>query len=429
MEVLHGNTQGRLFASPSLCDKGRRAGVASPSRTNQCDEDERHYAAGHRNRIIGFYGAIVFFSLCYFTPFLWLKSFSPQELFLNKDSMYHSEEVFKLDYAEMERDFKVFVYPDGDPKTYYQTPRKLSGKYASEGYFFKNIKESVFLTNDSDKAHLFFIPISCHKMRGKGANYKSMRSTVKNYVEGLMNKYPYWNRTLGADHFFVACHEIGVKATEGVPLLVKNSIRVVCSPRYDTGYIPHKDVALPQALHPFAHLPAAKYDLINRSRLAFWAGYRNSKVREELTSAWENDKEFDIQNTHIDTRNGSALVSLIFKFKTSKFCICPAGAHANTVCIVNSIHYGCVPVMLSDYYDLPFNDVLDWTKFAVILKEADVFQIKHILKAISTSKFRELHTNTIKARKHFQWHSPPTKYDAFHMVMYELWLRHYLVKY
>lgn len=53
-------------------------------------------------------------------------------------------------------------------------------------------------------------------------------------------------------------------------------------------------------------------------------------------------------------------------------------------------------VMLSDYYDLLFNDILNCPKFAVILKEADVFQIKQILKAISSSKFRELHMNTIK---------------------------------
>lgn len=82
-------------------------------------------------------------------------------------SIYHSKEIFLLNYAEMERNFKVFIYPDGDPKTFYQTPRKLTGKYASEGYFFQNIRESRFRTEDPNDAHLFFVPISCHKMRGK----------------------------------------------------------------------------------------------------------------------------------------------------------------------------------------------------------------------------------------------------------------------
>lgn len=35
----------------------------------------------------------------------------------------------------------------------------------------------------------------------------------------------------------------------------------------------------------------------------------------------------------------------------------------------------------------------------------------------------------LQIQKHFQWNTPPVKYDAFHMVMYDLWLRHYLIKY
>lgn len=97
----------------------------------------------------------------------------------------------------------------------------------------------------------------------QGTSYENMTIIVQNYVESLISKYPYWNRTLGSDHFFVTCHDVGVRATEGVPFLVKNSIRVVCSPSYDVGFIPHKDVALPQVLQPFA-LPAGGNDVENR---------------------------------------------------------------------------------------------------------------------------------------------------------------------
>lgn len=90
-----------------------------------------------------------------------------------------------------------------------------------------------------------------------------MTIIVQDYVEGLIKKYPYWNRTLGADHFVVTCHDVGVRAFEGLPFLIKNSIRVVCSPSYDVGYIPHKDVALPQVLQPFP-LPAGGNDIENR---------------------------------------------------------------------------------------------------------------------------------------------------------------------
>ncbi|KAJ4914086.1 Exostosin family protein [Raphanus sativus] len=338
--------------------------------------------------------------------------------------VYHSPESFRSNYAEMEKKFKVYIYPDGDPDTFFQTPRKVTGKYASEGYFFKNIRESRFRTLDPDEADLFFVPVSAHKMRGKGTTYENMTVIVQDYVDGLIAKYPFWNRTLGADHFFVTCHDVGVRAFEGTPLLIKNTIRVVCSPSYNVGFIPHKDVALPQVLQPFA-LPAGGNDVENRTTLGFWAGHRNSKIRVILARVWENDTELDISNNRINRATGHLVYQK--RFYRTKFCICPGGSQVNSARITDSIHYGCVPVILSDYYDLPFNDILDWRKFAVVLRERDVYDLKQILKNIP--QFVSLHNNLVKVQKHFQWNSPPVKFDAFHMIMYELWLRHHVIKY
>lgn len=55
-------------------------------------------------------------------------------------------------------------------------------------------------------------------------------------------------------------------------------------------------------------------------------------------------------------------------------------------------------MILSDYYDLPFNDILDWRKFAVVLKETDVYQLKQILKNISYAEFVALHNNLVKVQ-------------------------------
>lgn len=53
-------------------------------------------------------------------------------------------------------------------------------------------------------------------------------------------------------------------------------------------------------------------------------------------------------------------------------------------------------MILSNYYDLPFNDILDWHKFAVVLKENDVYQLKQILKDIPDAEFVALHKNLVK---------------------------------
>ncbi|CAK7355320.1 unnamed protein product [Dovyalis caffra] len=134
--------------------------------------------------------------------------------------IYRSKSIFFRNYAAMERDFKIFVYPDGNATTcYHSTDHKLESKYASEHYFFKNLIDSRFLTDDPREAHFFFIPISCGKMG----------STA-------------WIT------FFVSCHDIGSRAAAEVPFLLKNAIRLVCSPSYDSNYIRQKDIALPQIL-------------------------------------------------------------------------------------------------------------------------------------------------------------------------------------
>lgn len=53
-------------------------------------------------------------------------------------------------------------------------------------------------------------------------------------------------------------------------------------------------------------------------------------------------------------------------------------------------------VILSDYYYLPFNDILDWKKFSVIVREKDVYQLKQILKNITQEEFVALHNNLVK---------------------------------
>ncbi|KAL4599718.1 hypothetical protein ACB092_11G146300, partial [Castanea dentata] len=180
------------------------------------------------------------------------------------------------------------------------------------------------------------------------------------------------------------------------------------------------------SLQPFA-LPAGGNDLENRTKLGFWAGHRNSKIRVILARVWENDTELDISNNRINRAIGPLVYQK--RFYSTKFSICPGGSQVNSARIADSIHYGCVPVILLNYYDLPFNDIIDWQKFAVVLEEHDVYWLKQILKDIADAEFVALHKNLVKVQKHFQWNSPPNRYAAFHMVMYELWLCHHVIKY
>ncbi|ONH94251.1 hypothetical protein PRUPE_7G006300 [Prunus persica] len=316
---------------------------------------------------------------------------------VNNNEVFHDRHIFLEDYKEMKRSFKIYVYPhrqdDSFANALLPVDSEPGGNYASESFFKKVLMKSRFITNDPTKADLFFLPFSIARLR----------HDPRVGVGG------------GADHFYVACHSIGRSAMEKASEVKFNAIQVVCSSSYFLpGYIPHKDACLPQ-IWPRKEEP---HDLLssNRTKLAFFAGGINSPVREKLLQVWRNDSEIFAHFGRLTTPYADELLG-------SKFCLHVKGFEVNTARVADSLYYGCVPVIIANYYDLPFADILNWKSFSVIVATLDIPLLKKILKGISSEEYTRLQSNVLKVRKHFQWHLSPIDYDAFYMVMYELWLR------
>lgn len=155
---------------------------------------------------------------------------------------------------------------------------------------------------------------------------------------------------------------------------------------------------------------------IYRTKLAFFAGSINSPVRERLLQVWTNDSEIIVHLGHLNTPYADELLS-------SKFCLHVKGFEVNTARIADSIYYGCVPLIIANHYDLPFSDILNWKSFSVIVATLDIPLLKSILKNISSVEYKILQENVLKVGKHFRWNSSPVDYDAFYMVMFDLWIR------
>ncbi|KAH9293241.1 hypothetical protein KI387_041557, partial [Taxus chinensis] len=166
--------------------------------------------------------------------------------------VFHNQTIFLKDYKEMKKKFKIYVYPhkanDRFANIFLPVDYKPSGNYASESYFKKALMQSDFITNDPTEADLFYLPFSIASLRHDSRiNVGGIKDFVKGYIDKISHNYPYWNRTNGADHFYVACHSIGKTAMDKAEQVKLNAIQVVCSSNYFVpGYVPHKDVPLPQ---------------------------------------------------------------------------------------------------------------------------------------------------------------------------------------
>lgn len=111
----------------------------------------------------------------------------------------------------MEQKLKVYIYREGKKPVFHQP--KLKGIYASEGWFMKIMESSQhYITSNPTEAHLFFLPFSSQKLVDvvyvpDSHSFDDIREYLKNYLDLIKTRYPFWNRTDGEDHFLVACHD------------------------------------------------------------------------------------------------------------------------------------------------------------------------------------------------------------------------------
>ncbi|KAK7392530.1 hypothetical protein VNO78_20973 [Psophocarpus tetragonolobus] len=338
--------------------------------------------------------------------------------------MYWNAKEFYRSYIEMEKHFKVFVYEEGDHPVFHNGPCKSI--YSMEGNFIHAIEmNDHFRTRDPKKAHVFFLPFSTVMMVRfvyvrDSHDFDPIRRTIRDYINVIAERYPYWNRSLGYDHFMLACHDWGPYVSVAVPYLRKNSIRVLCNANTSEGFDPVKDVSLPEinlqtgSINGFVGGPPAS----KRPVLAFFAGGIHGPIRPIILEHWEN-KDEDMQ-VHKYLPKGVSYYGMLRK---SKFCLCPSGYEVASPRLVEAIYTGCVPVLISDHYVPPFSDVLNWKMFSVEVSVKDIPNLKNILMSISPRHYIRMQKRVEQIRRHFEVHSPPKRFDVFHTILHSLWLR------
>lgn len=111
----------------------------------------------------------------------------------------------------MEKKLKVYIYREGNRPVFHQP--NLKGIYASEGWFMKQMEANKqYVTNNPNKAHLFYFPFSSQMLQQtiyipNSHTFDRLKQYLANYLDIIKNKYSFWNRTSGSDHFLVACHD------------------------------------------------------------------------------------------------------------------------------------------------------------------------------------------------------------------------------
>nr|XP_043626090.1 probable glycosyltransferase At5g11130 [Erigeron canadensis] len=328
----------------------------------------------------------------------------------------------------MMRTFKIWTYKEGDIPLMHNGPMKYI--YSIEGDFIEEMerKGNPMVATHPDEAHAFFIPISItkivyflHTPAESIGFFERMQAIVEDYIGVIAQRYPYWNRSNGADHFFVSCHDWGPFVSRGNPKLFENFIRVLCNANSSEGFIPSRDVSMTEINTPVDNIPIMSngQSPYNRSVLAFFAGGNHGVVRENLFQHWGNKEDNDIQ-VYSYLPKGKNYTELLGQ---SKYCLCPSGYEVASSRVTEAIYHGCVPVIIKDHYVLPYSDVLDWSQFSVQVPVNKIQDLKRILEEIPYSKYIEMQKRVIQVQRHFSVNIPAKPYDVLHMILHSVWLR------
>lgn len=316
------------------------------------------------------------------------------------NSHYLSPTTFFPNYQNMLSSFKIFIYEPNKPFTF-DSP--------AESLFYTSLRTSPFVTHNADEAHLFFVPFPADL---------STRSIAR-LIRGLRTDLPYWNRTLGADHFYISCAGIGYESDRNLVELKKNSVQISCFASTAGKFIPHKDISLPPVVS--FHAPRAAVN----GTASFLGYFRHGGVKEStLAKELIGDPDFVVETEPSDQTTSAERLS------SSRFCLFEYGIDVSW--IGQALRLGCVPAVVTDrpILDLPFTDVLRWQEIAVFVGSgAGARELKRVLGGTSRDRYERMRELGVASSQHFVWNQSPQPLDCFYTVMYQLWLRRHTIRY
>ncbi|WJX68810.1 putative glucuronoxylan glucuronosyltransferase irx7, variant 2 [Trifolium repens] len=311
------------------------------------------------------------------------------------------------------KNLKVFIYelPSKYNNDWLSNGRCKTHLFASEVAIHTALLKSDVRTFDPYEADFFFVPVyvSCNFSTINGfPAIGHARALISSAVELVSTEYPFWNRSRGSDHVFVASHDFGAcfhtlednAIREGIPAILKNSIVL------QTFGVEHEhpcqdveNVVIPPYVSPEKvrrTLEKAPVDG-RRDIWAFFRGkmevhpknvsgrYYSKRVRTDIWRKFNGDRRFYLQRHRYSGYQ--------MEIARSVFCLCPLGWAPWSPRLVESVALGCVPVIIADGIRLPFSSAVNWADISLTVAEKDVGKLDKILQRVAATNLTVIQKN------------------------------------
>nr|PNR59588.1 hypothetical protein PHYPA_002379 [Physcomitrium patens] len=296
--------------------------------------------------------------------------------------------------------------------------------YLLDGWDRKDGRRAAIRVRDPYQADVFFVPFFAslsfnnygYGMEGPGAELdKNLQECVVNIL--LNSKW--WKASQGRDHVIVLHHP---NAFRHYRHLLNSSMLIVADfGRFST------DVACLQKdiVAPYEHVVQSYVDdhsnsFSQRHILLYFQGRIHRKadgiVRAKLAKALMNEKDVHYMDSEASSE---ALAEATSGMRSSRFCLHPAGDTPSSCRLFDAIVSHCVPVIVSDRIELPFEDDIDYNEFSLFFSSEEAVRPQYllrILRGINETKWTQMWTKLKAVSHHFEFQHPAKKDDAVNMI-------------
>ncbi|CAN4118758.1 unnamed protein product [Withania somnifera] len=180
-----------------------------------------------------------------------------------------------------------------------------------------------------------------------------------------------------------------------------------------------KDVIAPYK-HVIRNFDNDNSDFDSRPTLLYFQGaiYRKDggSIRQELFYMLKDEKD-------VHFSFGSILKGGVRHatdgMHSSKFCLNIAGDTPSSNRLFDAIASHCVPVIISDEIELPYEDVLDYSEFCIFIRTSDALKpnfLLNFIKSITTDEWTRMWERLKEIENMFEYRYPSKDNDAVQMI-------------
>lgn len=301
---------------------------------------------------------------------------------------------------------------------YWLTLDLLSSEFSDSSTY-----RSALRVHNSSEADLIFVPFfsSLSYNRYSKVNPHQKKSKNKELQEKLvrfLTAQVEWQRNGGRDHIIVAHHpnsllDARVKLWPAIFVLS------------DFGRYPpnianvEKDVIAPYK-HVIKTFSDDASDFESRLILLYFQGaiYRKDGgfIRQELYYLLKDEKDVHFSFGSVQ---GDGINKATQGMHSSKFCLNIAGDTPSSNRLFDAIASHCVPVIISDEIELPYEDVLDYSQFCIFIRTSDALKEKfliNLIRSIKRDEWTKMWKKLQEVENFFEFQYPSRENDAVSMI-------------